>query len=154
MEDTKASRVAEAMLWSIAFPGLGQLRNGKLFKGVLLLVLELLINAKSHLNMVILHSFNGNIRDTIAYTDYQWIMFYPCIYMFGIWDAYKDAGGGTKPYAVLPFAFGAFCGTVGVIFSQRWLGAMWLGLCGLAVGIALGFALQRAFRRHRPATSE
>lgn len=152
--DSKASRVAEALLWSIAFPGLGQLRNGKPVKGILLILLELLINVKSNLNVVILLSFNGDIRNTIGYADYEWIMFYPCVYMFSIWDAYRDAGGGTKPYAVFPFAFGAFCGTVGVIYSQRCLGAMWLGLCGLAVGIALGLALQRAFRRHRREASE
>lgn len=147
--ESKASRVAEVLLWSVAFPGLGQLRNGKPVKGILLILLELLINVKSSLNMVILHSFNGDIRDAIGFTNYEWIMFYPCVYMFGIWDAYKDAGGGTKPYAVFPFAFGAFFGTVGVIYSQRCLGAMWLGLCGLAVGISLGMALQRAFRRRR-----
>src|SRR5699024_1922917 len=57
----------------------------------------------------------------IQQVDYQWIMFYPCIYMFAIWDAYKDAGGG-GPYAFLPFVFAAYFGTIGVIYSSEILG--------------------------------
>ncbi|MBB6734229.1 hypothetical protein [Cohnella zeiphila] len=142
----KSSRVAEAMLWSIALPGFGQFRNGKYIKGTLLIVMEFLINAQSNLNLIIISSFHGDIRGTIDQTDYQWLMFYPCVYMYGIWDAFKDAGGGTKPYAVFPFVFGAFFATIGVIYSPYFLGAMWLGILGLAVGVAVGMALQYAFR--------
>ena len=137
-----SSRVAEALLWSIAFPGFGQFRNGKYIKAILLILLEILINVNSKLNLLIIASFHGDIRTSIALTNYEWLMFYPCVYMFGMWDAYKDAGGGTKPFAVFPFAFGAFFATVGVIYSQDFLGAMWLGLCGLAVGLAAGMGLQ------------
>ncbi|MBO9597357.1 MAG: hypothetical protein J7559_05995 [Cohnella sp.] len=143
----KPSRVVEAVLWSIALPGFGQFRNGKYVKGILLILLEFAINVRSNLNLVIISSFHGNIREAIDQADYLWLMFYPCVYMFGIWDAYKDAGGGTKPFAVFPFAFGAFFGTIGVIYSEHFLGAMWLGLCGLAVGIAVGILLRTMFRR-------
>lgn len=143
----KPSRVVEALLWSVALPGFGQFRNGKYVKGILLILLEFAINVQSNLNLVIISSFHGDIRNAINQADYQWLMFYPCAYMFGIWDAYKDAGGGTKPFAVFPFVFGAFFATVGVIYSQDFLGAMWSGLCGLAGGIAVGIVLQTVFRK-------
>lgn len=143
----KPSRVAEALLWSIALPGFGQFRNGKYVKGILLILMEFAINVQSHLNLVIISSFHGNIHQAIDQTGYQWLMFYPCVYMFGIWDAYKDAGGGTKPFAVFPYVFGAFFATIGIIYSRDLLGAMWSGICGLAVGIAVGLVLQLAFRK-------
>ncbi len=150
----KPSRVADALLWSIALPGFGQFRNGKYLKGIVLILLEFVINVQSHLNQILISSFHGEIRLSIAQTDYQWLMFYPCVYMFGIWDAYRDAGGGTKPYAVFPFAFGAFFATIGVIYSRDALGAMWMGLAGLAVGIVVGLGLQRAFRGRAAAVQD
>lgn len=137
----------DAFIWCIAFPGFGQLLNGKLVKGIVLIALELLINCMSGLNELIISSFHGDIGHAIQITDYQWLMFYPCVYMFGIWDAYKDAGGGQTPYASAPYAFGAFFGTVGVIFSRNILGAMWLGLLGLLVGVIIGLGLKKVLRR-------
>jgi len=148
----KTSRI-EAILWCIALPGFGQLLNGKYIKGIVLIVLEFLINLQSNLNLIIISSFHGDIRTAIDQTGYEWLMFYPCVYMFGIWDAYRDAGGGTKPYAVFPFAFGAFFGTVGVIFSRNFLGPMWLGLVGLFVGLLVGIGLQ-SMLRNRLTTNE
>ncbi|TDF91317.1 hypothetical protein E1757_32810 [Paenibacillus piri] len=146
----RTSRI-EAILWSVALPGFGQLLNGKYIKGILLIVLEFLINSKSNLNLIIISSFHGDFQATIAQTNYQWLLFYPCVYMYGIWDAYKDAGGGTKPYAVIPFAFGAFIGTIGVIFSKDFLGAIWLGLFGLCIGVLIGMGLRFILRNRSAA---
>jgi hypothetical protein len=142
----KSTRI-EVFLWSIAFPGFGQLLNGKLVKGALLIALEFLINSKSNLNDIIISSFHGEIGETIQQTEYQWLMFYPCIYMFGIWDAYKDAGGGNTPFASVPYAFGAYFGTVGVIFSRDILGAVWFGMVGCFIGVAFGVQLRKILRR-------
>ena len=139
----KSDRKIEVLLWSIAFPGFGQILNGKLFKGLLLIGLEFLINSQSRLNEVIISSFHGNITTAIAQTGYQWLMFYPCVYMFAIWDAYRDAGGGTSPYAVVPVVLGAYFGTIGVIFSSNMLGAVWLGIIGAFVGLAAGLLIQK-----------
>src|SRR3954470_12549150 len=94
----------EAILWSIALPGFAQLLNGK----IIFIFLELLVNVNSHFNIVILYSFQGRIREAIEATNYQWLMFYPCLYMFSMWDAYKDAKGETPPFSYLPFVFGAY----------------------------------------------
>ncbi|WCK56383.1 hypothetical protein PP175_10955 [Aneurinibacillus sp. Ricciae_BoGa-3] len=139
----------EVLLWSIALPGFGQILNGKFFKGLLLIGLEFLINVQSHLNEVIISSFHGDISETIANTNYQWLMFYPCIYMFGIWDAYKDAGGGSSPYIAVPFVFGAYFGTIGVIYSRDVLGGIWLGIFGIFVGVGIGLFLLKRIKANR-----
>jgi len=74
----------EKLLWSIAFPGFGQLLNKKYFKGTLLIFLEILVNVLGNLNEVIILSFQGNIEMAIDQANYQWIMFYPCIYFFAM----------------------------------------------------------------------
>jgi hypothetical protein len=91
---------------------------------------------------VILHSLQGNIREAIEATNYQWLMFYPCLYMFAMWDAYKDAKGKTLPFSYLPFAFGAYFVTIGLLFSsslklgQILLGPVWIPILipGLLAG--------------------
>ncbi len=93
----------EKLLWSIALPGFGQMLNGKYVKGILLIILEFLINFKANLNLVIFYSFQGEIIKAIEETDYQWLLFYPCLYFFAMWDAWKDAGGGKERYSFLPF---------------------------------------------------
>lgn len=143
----KSDEQIEKLLWSIALPGFGQILNGKFLKGLLFIGLEFLINSQSHLNEVIISSFHGNIEQAVAQTDYAWLMFYPCVYMFSIWDAYKDAGGGTSPYAVVPVVFGAYFGTIGVIFSRGLLGAVWLGFIGMFAGIGIGLLIQRFLMR-------
>jgi hypothetical protein len=86
----------EKLLWSIALLGLGQILNGKFLKGFLFIGLEFLVNVQSNFNEVILLSFHGEIEKAIQQTNYQWLMFYPYLYMFAIWDAYKDADGGNR----------------------------------------------------------
>lgn len=82
----------EKLLWSIALPGLGQLLNGKYIKGIALLVLEFLINVKANFNKVILLSHYGEILSAIEQTNYQWLMFYPCLSFLAMWDAFKETG--------------------------------------------------------------
>jgi len=136
----------EVLLWSIALPGFGQLLNGKYLKGLLFIGLEFMINVQSRLNEVIISSFHGDIEQTAAQANYQWLLFYPCVYMFAIWDAYKDAGGGQRPFAAVPVVFGAYFGTVGVMFSRELLGAVWLGLGAMTVGIGVGTIIRRILR--------
>lgn len=134
----------EKVLWSIAFPGFGQILNGKLVKGITFLGLEFLINVKANLNQAIFFSFIGDIDQAVQITNYQWVMFYPCIYSFAIWDACRDAGGGKTAYAYLPSVFSAYFGTLGVVYStvvvvfETLLGPILLGLIGLAGGAVLG----------------
>ncbi|MFJ5761225.1 hypothetical protein ACIQAA_19405 [Neobacillus sp. NPDC093182] len=135
----------EKLMWSIALPGFGQYLNGKYFKGTVLLILEFLINVQANFNQVILLSFHGEIGDAIKHAEYQWLMFYPCLYFFSMWDAVKDAGGGKDPYSFLPYLFAAFFVTVGLIFSSNLmifgvlLGPVWLPILFVFPGIIIGF---------------
>lgn len=140
----------EVILWSIALPGFGQLLNGRILKGLLFIFLEFLINCRSHLNEAIISSFHGETSLVIAQIDYHWIMFYPCIYMFAIWDAYKDAVVVTSKYAVVPVVSGAYAGTVGIIFSRDALGAVWLGLLGLLISLVLGYMMKVILTNRAP----
>lgn len=138
------SEKIEKILWSIALPGLGQLLNGQLFKGLILIILEFLINVQSSLNQVIIYSFQGDIQLAIEETNYQWLMFYPCIYMYSIWDAYQNAEGETTPFSFLPFVISAYLGTIGVIYSSNLklfgvlIGPVFLPILFIIFGIGIG----------------
>ncbi|MBM7715503.1 hypothetical protein JOC94_002491 [Bacillus thermophilus] len=142
-------KAKEALFWSIAFPGFGQFLNGKYVKGIVLLLLELLVNIMANFNLVIISSFHGDIHKAVSEANLQWLMFYPCIYFFAMWDAYKDAGGGKEPYSFLPFAITAYFVTLGIIFSAKiklfgvLLGPLWLPMLGAIPGIVVGLALKK-----------
>jgi hypothetical protein len=139
----------EKLMWSIAFPGFGQYLNEKYFKGTVILILEFLINVQANFNQVILLSFYGEIGDAIKHAEYQWLMFYRCLYFFSMWDAVKDAGGGKDPYSFLPYVFAAFFVTVGLIFSSNLtifgvlLGPVWLPILFVFPGIIIGFITRK-----------
>ncbi len=138
----------EKLLWSIALPGFGQLLNGKYIKGILLVALEFLVNVQANFNEVIVLSFQGNIQAAIQQTNYGWLMFYPCLYFFAMWDAYKDAGGGKSSFDFLPFAFSAYFVTVGLIFSSTFkmmgilFGPIWLPILSVVPGVVIGLLLK------------
>lgn len=138
----------EVILWSLALPGFGQLLNGQYFKGAVLLIFEFLINIKSNLNLAIISSSRGDVTASLATVDFQWLMFYPCIYMYAIWDAYRDQAAKSAPFSYLPFAVAAFTGTIGVIYSQQFkfmgilIGPVWLPIIFMLLGVGIGSFLK------------
>ncbi|HEY0827144.1 MAG TPA: hypothetical protein VGE40_03540 [Bacilli bacterium] len=147
------SNVLEKILWSVALPGFGQFLNGKYIKGLLFIALELIINVNSNFNEVIMLSFQGDITGSIRATDYQWLMFYPCVYMFALWDAYRDAGGGKDTFAFVPFVVAAYLNTVGVIYSDTFMilgilpGPIWLPMLFCFLGFAAGMVIQKFLKK-------
>ena len=143
----------EKLLWSIALPGFGQLLNGKYLKGLIVIVFEVIINVQSHFNEVIYYSFNGEIEKAIDHTEYQWLMFYPCVYFFAMWDAYKDAGGGRELYSFLPFVLSAYFVTVGLMFSAKIkflgiiLGPVWFPMLCVIPGVIIGILMKKILRK-------
>ncbi|WP_066507615.1 hypothetical protein [Abyssisolibacter fermentans] len=141
----------EVTLWSIAIPGFGQLINKKYIKGIIFISLEFLINMKSNLNIAIILSFQGKISAAINQVNYQWLMFYPCIYMFAIWDAFIDSSNERKSSCFLPFVVAAYSGTIGVIYSENLkfmgilFGPVWLPLIFIFLGIVIGFIVNKLF---------
>ncbi|WP_188207003.1 hypothetical protein [Alkalibacillus aidingensis] len=142
----------EVVLWSIALPGFGQLINKRFIKGAFFIFLEILINVQARLNFVIIPSFHGDIQMAIDHTNYQWVMFYPCLYMFSIYDAYKDAGGARDPYAYLPFTLAAFIGTIGVIYSPIfnvngiYPGIIWLPIIFTILAFIIGYVIKKVLQ--------
>ncbi|MDW4509531.1 hypothetical protein R7236_14100 [Priestia megaterium] len=151
----KEDKVVERILWSIALPGFGQILNGKLLKGILFIALEFMINLNSHFNEIIRLSFIGEIEDSITQTNYQWLMFYPCIYFFAMWDAFKDAGGGKEPYSYLPFLFSACFVTLGIMYSTNIklfgiiLGTVWFPMICVIPGLIIGFSLKNIIKKKK-----
>ncbi|MGJ9381845.1 hypothetical protein [Salipaludibacillus sp. CF4.18] len=139
---------SEALLWSIALPGFAQLLNKNYVKGFLFIFLEFLVNVQANFNEVIVLSFLGDIQTAIERTNYQWLLFYPCLYFFAMWDAFKDAGGEKEEYSFLPFVFAVYFVTVGLIYSSKvtifgvLLGALWLPILAMAPGLLVGFLIR------------
>jgi hypothetical protein len=144
----KNKKKLEPIFWSIALPGFGQLLNGKYIKGLVFILLEFLINVQANFNEVILLSFHGKIQDAIQQTDYGWLMFYPCLYFFAMWDACKDVGDGQDPYSFLPFVFAAYWVTVGLMYSSNLklfgvlFGPVWLPMLCVIPGLGVGLLLK------------
>jgi|SRR5699024_1896825 len=145
----KKDKKSEVLFWSIAFPGFGQLLNRKYLKAFILVALEFVINVKGNINIVIMNSFLGDMQMAIDQADYGWLMFYPCVYLFAIWDAYRDAGGGELPFMHIPFVFAAYFGTIGVIYSSRFtlfgffLGPIFLPIISMIAGYSIGLLIRR-----------
>lgn len=137
----------EAILWSIALPGFGQLLNGQILKGLIFIILEFTINVMSSFNQAIMYSFLGEINEAYGVVNYQWLMFYPCVYMYAMYDAYKFAEGEIPRLSFLPFAFGAYFITVGLMYSPIKIfgisfGPIWLPMLSLIPGLGVGFIIR------------
>lgn len=146
---------SEVIFWSIALPGFGQFLNGKYFKAFILVFLEVIINVKGNINIVIMNSFLGEMEEAISQANFLWLLFYPCVYLFAIWDAYRDAGGGEHPFIYLPFVFSAYFGTLGVIYSVRLrifgylIGPIFLPIISMITGFLIGFAIRHLIQRQK-----
>lgn len=139
-----------AALWSVAIPGFGQLYNRKLAKGLVFIVLEFLINVNSHLNSAIFYSWTFDISRAQSILNYDWLLFYPCMYVFAIFDAYHDgcrAIGHTYPKLLpVPFFATCFIGTIGLSLSSgavhvvvlEQLGPVFMGAILLLLGLGIG----------------
>lgn len=138
----------EAVLWSMALPGFSQLLRGSYVKGVLFVLLEFMINVFSHFNEAIMYSFLWEIDKAAAIINYQWLMFYPCLYMFAMWDAYRSAMPENEEYSYLPFAIGAYFITVGLMLSKKirlfgiLFGPIFLPMIFLIPGLLIGFIIK------------
>ncbi|UHA58631.1 hypothetical protein KDJ21_017570 [Metabacillus litoralis] len=71
-----------AAILSILMPGLGQLFNKQFFKAIVLLFIEHTINRLSHLNTGLMLSFNGNHQEALQILNYEYVLFYPGLYVF------------------------------------------------------------------------
>ncbi|MGN7174655.1 hypothetical protein BK139_03810 [Paenibacillus sp. FSL R5-0490] len=148
----------EAVFWSIALPGFSQLLAGQLWKGTLFVVLEFIINVYSHFNSAIMYSFMGEIDKAVHVLNYQWLMFYPCLYMFAMWDAYRSAMPEKEELSFLPFVFSAYFVTVGLMYSTKlklfgiFLGPVFLPMIFVIPGVVTGLLIRWLILKWRKPT--
>ncbi len=139
----------ERILWSIALPGFGQILNKQIIKGVFFIFLEFVINIQANINLAMIDSFYADTESAVKKINYEWFMFYPCIYMFAIWDSYKNTIGDKQDFISLPFVMAAIFSTLGVIYSPSirvfgfLLGPILLPVLCIAIGIAAGFVIRK-----------
>ena len=143
----------EAILWGIALPGFPQLLVGLWFKGTLFVLLEIVFNVQSNFNQAIMYSFLGETEKAAQIINYQWLMFYPCLYMFAMWDAYKISIKKEEEYSYLPFVFSAYFVTVGLMYSPKvyvfgkFIGPIFLPMLFVIPGVGIGLLLRGIFIR-------
>ena len=123
--------------------------------GVLLVALEFIINVKAGLNLSILYSFRGQLQNAIDVTNFQWLLFYPCVYAYSVWQAYNRATEinrgrsqaeegrvfANTQYNGLFIGF-AMGGTLGVIYICR-IGPIFGGILGGLIGGLTGSVIER-----------
>ena len=74
--------------WSASFPGFGHLLLSKYLRGFVLFIWEVLINLKSHVNLAMIYSFQGNIDIAKEVLNTRWLLIYIPVYIFAICDEY------------------------------------------------------------------
>lgn len=143
-------KTLEAILWSIALPGFGQILNKQIIKGILFITLEFLVNVFSNFNTAIMLSFLGDFKGAANAIDYQWLMFYPCLYFFAMWDAHRGAtqNQNSSKYIFLPYVFSAYFVTIGLMLSPKLtifginLGPVFLPMLFVIPGLLTGFLIR------------
>lgn len=118
--------------WSMAFPGFGHLLLNKYLRGYALIAWEVFINQKIHLNLAMIHSFNGQFQAAREALDPRYMSMYIPVYLFAIWDSYRTTVDMNRVYLLAQRENGPYSTfTVGTLevnyLDQRtpWLAAFW-----------------------------
>ncbi|MDR4949917.1 hypothetical protein [Neobacillus cucumis] len=162
-----------AMFWSVVLPGFGQFYNRDYFIGIMLLMLEFIINLKSHLNLVLVNTFNGDLQLAHQSVNYSWGLFYPSIYGFAIWQAFNSAKANNnklegKGVEKRTYLSGFFLGlVVGMDFGLFWHDSNLIKiihlldypvfngvLFGLILGLIGNLLEQKIYRKHKRKTKQ
>lgn len=88
-----------AAAWSALLTGFGHIYNMKSIKGLILLGWMVAIIHFSHVNDAIIATFTGQFHKAREMVNYQWLLFFPSLYLFAMWDAYNDAVEMNKLFA-------------------------------------------------------
>ncbi|MFZ5824296.1 MAG: hypothetical protein ACOY94_08215 [Bacillota bacterium] len=86
------------VFWSAVLGGAGHFHNMQLIKGAMLMGWYLVIVIKSSLSQAVVYTLLGQYDLAQQVVDYQWILFWPSIHLFNIWNAYVDCVEQNKLY--------------------------------------------------------
>jgi hypothetical protein len=84
--------------WSFAFPGCGNLMQGRLLKGLVLISWELIVNNQANVNLSIMYSLLGRFDLAKQVISTRWFLLYVSLYMFAMWDSYRGTVDLNKQY--------------------------------------------------------
>ncbi|MEN1967147.1 hypothetical protein WMZ97_03615 [Lentibacillus sp. N15] len=84
--------------WSAAFPGFGHLLLSKYIRGFLLFMWEVVVNLNANINLGIIYMFQGEFDKSMQVLDFQWLLLYMPVYLFGIWDSYRTTADMNKVF--------------------------------------------------------
>lgn len=87
-----------AAFWSFAFPGCGNLMQGRTIKGLILVCWELLVNTNAKINLAILYTLIGDFQKVKATVNTRWLLLYVALYVYTIWDSYRGTVDLNKQY--------------------------------------------------------
>lgn len=82
---------AAAAIWSLIMPGLGHLYTHRFFTGLFVLAWAVGFAYNSHLNKAIFYTLTGDFATAAAIADQEWLLFFPSLLGFAIYDAYASA---------------------------------------------------------------
>jgi len=84
--------------WSFAYPGCGNLMQGRVMTGLILVCWELFINTKAKVNLSIMYSLIGQFDRAKEAVNPQWFLLYVALYAYSIWDSYRGTVDLNKQY--------------------------------------------------------
>lgn len=85
-----------AAFWSMIFTGIGHLYNHKMLSGLLLMIWSFIISINSNLPYLVIFTLTGQFERIREVAQYNWLLFFPSTYFFGIYDAYSSAVGHNR----------------------------------------------------------
>lgn len=86
------------VFWSFAFPGCGNLMQGRLVKGLILVCWELVVNTNAKVNLSIMYSLQGNFDMAKEVVNTRWLLLYVALYVYAMWDSYRGTVDLNKHY--------------------------------------------------------
>lgn len=72
----------------------------KYLRGYILILWEIVVNLKAHVNLGIYYTLIGRFDEAKACLDTRWLLLYLPVYIFAIWDSYRTAVSLNDNYAL------------------------------------------------------
>lgn len=80
-----------SLFLSIFLGGAGHFYNNKSIKAMMLMGWHLAIWLNAGLNRALVATVQGNWQEVHSLIDYQWLLFWPSMHLFNIWNAWHDS---------------------------------------------------------------
>ncbi len=87
-----------AAFWAAALGGAGHFHNMQLVKGIMLMSWHLAIWLNSGMSKAVFYTLIGRTDLIAEVINYQWLLFWPSVHMFNVWNAWVDCIGLNNLY--------------------------------------------------------